>query len=97
VADKLAKLGSSWDTVPPGVFMQELHKSSISKALSKTSKTTESIDIITKPMDDKPESSKVMTFHVDWCTPFMTYFKTGAFQRIRMNENDYGNEHDTIP
>jgi hypothetical protein len=77
--DELAKLGSSRDTVLPRVFIQELHKPSISKALSKAIKTTESIDVATKPTDDKPESSEVMTVHADWCTPFMTYDKTGGF------------------
>jgi hypothetical protein len=42
VADELAKLGSNWVVVPVGVFMQELHEPSITKALAKASKAAES-------------------------------------------------------
>jgi ribonuclease HI len=37
IIDELAKLGSSRATIPPRIFMQELHKPSISKALAKGS------------------------------------------------------------
>jgi hypothetical protein len=40
IADELAKLGSSRVTVPRGVFLQELHEPSISKALARVGKVT---------------------------------------------------------
>jgi hypothetical protein len=42
VVDELAKLGSSRAMVLTGVFLQELHGSSISKALAKATKAAES-------------------------------------------------------
>jgi hypothetical protein len=42
VADELAKLGSSRAMVPTGIFLQELHEPSISKALAKATKAAES-------------------------------------------------------
>jgi hypothetical protein len=42
VVDELAKLGSSRAMVLTGVFLQELHESSISKALAKATKAAES-------------------------------------------------------
>jgi hypothetical protein len=42
VTDELAKLGSSRAMVPTGVFLQELHEPSISKALAKATKVAES-------------------------------------------------------
>jgi ribonuclease HI len=53
VPDELAKLGSSRGMVPLGVFMQELHEPSISKALSKASKVVESVDNTTTLANDK--------------------------------------------
>jgi hypothetical protein len=41
VTDDLAKLGSSQATVPPRVFMQELHEPRISKAFPKVNKVVE--------------------------------------------------------
>jgi hypothetical protein len=41
VTDELAKNGSSRTMISPGVFMQELHESSIAKALTKTNKAVE--------------------------------------------------------
>jgi hypothetical protein len=41
IADELAKLDSSRDMVPTGVFLQELHEPSISKALGKATKAAE--------------------------------------------------------
>jgi hypothetical protein len=76
VADELAKLGSSQAMVAPGVFMQELHELSISRVLSKVVKAVKSIEEATQPTDDKPESSNVMTVHLDWCILFMIYLKT---------------------
>jgi ribonuclease HI len=42
IADELAKLGSSQAMVPTGVFLQEVHESTISKALTKANKALES-------------------------------------------------------
>jgi ribonuclease HI len=42
VTVELVKLGSSRVVVPPGVFMQVLHEPSITKALAKANKATES-------------------------------------------------------
>jgi pantothenate synthetase len=42
VTNELAKLGSSRAMVPTGVFLQEVHESSISKALAKATKVVES-------------------------------------------------------
>jgi ribonuclease HI len=42
IVDELAKLGSSRAMVPIGVFLQELHEPSISKALAKATKVSES-------------------------------------------------------
>jgi hypothetical protein len=43
VADELAKFGPSWAIGAPGVFVQEVHEPSISRALSMASKATESV------------------------------------------------------
>jgi hypothetical protein len=51
-------------------------ESSISRALSKARKAAESIEGTTPPNDKEPESSDVMTLHLDWHTPFMIYLKT---------------------
>jgi hypothetical protein len=42
VVDELAKLNLSRAMVPTGVFLQELHEPSISKALAKATKVVES-------------------------------------------------------
>jgi ribonuclease HI len=42
VTDELAKLSSNQAMVPTGVFLQELHEPSISKALAKATKAVES-------------------------------------------------------
>jgi hypothetical protein len=78
VADELAKLGSSQATVSPGVFMQELHESSINMVLSKASNAAKLIESTALPSDDNPESSDFMTIHLDWRTPFMNYLKIGG-------------------
>jgi hypothetical protein len=41
-ADELAKLGSSRAMLTTGIFLQELHEPSISKALAKATKAVES-------------------------------------------------------
>jgi hypothetical protein len=51
-------------------------ESSISRALSKARKAAESIEGTTPPNDKEPESSDIMTLHLDWHTPFMIYLKT---------------------
>jgi ribonuclease HI len=60
VVHKLAKLGSSRTIVPPGVFMQELHERSISKALSMIDKAVKSVDDAATPANDKSNSSNIM-------------------------------------
>jgi hypothetical protein len=94
VANELAKLGSSRVVVPLGVFMQELHKPSISMALSEASKAAMSIELTPPTSDNKPESSDVMIIHSDWRTPFMIYVKTGGLpkdkeERERPTEEGY--------
>jgi hypothetical protein len=42
ITDELAKLGSSRAIVPTGVFLQELHEPTISKALAKANKAAKS-------------------------------------------------------
>jgi ribonuclease HI len=42
ITDELAKLGSSQAMVPTGVFLQKVHESTISKALTKANKAPES-------------------------------------------------------
>jgi hypothetical protein len=42
LVDEITKLGSSRDMVPTGVFLQELHEPSISKALAKATKVAQS-------------------------------------------------------
>jgi hypothetical protein len=48
--------------------MQELHETSIRKALSKASKSAKPSTEATPPADDKPESSYVMIVHLEWHT-----------------------------
>jgi hypothetical protein len=88
VADELAKLNSSQAMVPPGIFMQELHEPSITKALAKVYKVTESSQETTPPVESILESLDVMEIHSDWCTPFIIYLMIGAYQRTKTNMND---------
>jgi ribonuclease HI len=78
VVDELAKLGSSRAMVPPEVFMQELHEPSITKALAKASKVVKSSQETTAPVESISVSPEVMEIHLDWCTSFMIYLKTGG-------------------
>jgi hypothetical protein len=78
VTDELAKLGSNRAMVPTGVFLQELHEPSISKALAKASKVAESSQETTPLIESISESPEVMKIHSDWCTPFMVYLRTGG-------------------
>jgi hypothetical protein len=64
-ADKLARPSSSRVPMPPGVFLQELHKLSINRAPSKANKAIESISGTAPPNYDKAESSDLMTIHLD--------------------------------
>jgi hypothetical protein len=57
--------------VPIGVFLQELHESSISRALAKASKVAESSQVTPPPNESISESPEVMEIHSDWCTSFM--------------------------
>jgi hypothetical protein len=64
--------------VPTGVFLQELHEPSISKALAKASKVAESSQETPPPSKSISESPEVMEIHSDWRTPFMVYLRTGG-------------------
>jgi hypothetical protein len=64
--------------VPTGVFLQELHEPSISKALAKASKVDESSQETQPPSESITESPEVMEIHSDWHTPFMIYFRIGG-------------------
>jgi hypothetical protein len=78
VADESAKLGSSRAMVTPGLFMQELHKPSITKALAKANKVAESSQDILPPTESISESPEVMKIHLDWHTLFMMYLMIGG-------------------
>jgi hypothetical protein len=65
IEDELAKLGSSQATVPTGVFLQELHEPTISKALAKANKAAESSQETPPPQDSITESPEVMKIHSD--------------------------------
>jgi hypothetical protein len=57
--------GSSWAMVPTGVFFQELHGPTISKALSKTNKAAESSQETSPPPVCITESPEVMEIYSD--------------------------------
>jgi hypothetical protein len=57
--------------VPPAVFMQELHESTIPKALAKANKAAESSQETTSHVESISESPEVMEVNSDWHTPFM--------------------------
>jgi hypothetical protein len=78
VTDELAKLSSSRAMVPTGVFLQELHEPSVSKALVKATKLAESSQETPPLSESIIESPKVMKIHSDWQTPFMIYLRTGG-------------------
>jgi hypothetical protein len=65
IADELGKLGSSWAVVPTGVFLQELHEPSISKALANANKVAKSSQEAPPPKDSITESPEVMEIHSD--------------------------------
>jgi hypothetical protein len=78
VMDELAKLDSSRAMVLTGVFLQELHEPSISKALAKATKVSESSQETPPPSESITESPEVMEIHFNWHILFMIYFRTGG-------------------
>jgi hypothetical protein len=64
--------------VPTWVFLQELHKLRISKALAKASKVAESSQETPPPNENITKSPKVMEIHSDWSTTFMIYLRIGG-------------------
>jgi hypothetical protein len=85
VVDEVAKLSSSRAMVPTGVFLQELHEPSISKALAKATKVAESSLETTPPREGITKSPEVMEIHSDWCTPFMIYFSIGGLPEDKVD------------
>jgi hypothetical protein len=73
IMDELAKLGSSWAMVRMGVFLQEHHEPTITKALAKASKASESSKEASPPRDSITESPEIMEIHSDWHTTFIIY------------------------
>jgi hypothetical protein len=88
ITDELAKLGSGRAMVPIGVFLQELHEPSISKALHKATKTTETSQKTPPPSENIIESPEVMEIQLDLHTLFMIYVRTWACQRTKLSVND---------
>jgi hypothetical protein len=74
--------------VPTGVFLQELHEPSISKALAKATKVAESSQETPPPSESVNQSPKVMEIHSNWRTSYMIYFRIGACQRTWLSMND---------
>jgi hypothetical protein len=70
--------------VPTGVFLQELHEPSILKALAKATKAVESSQETLSLSENITESPKVMEIHLDWCTPFMIYLRTGGLPKDKV-------------
>jgi hypothetical protein len=73
--DELAKLSSNRAMVPTVVFLQELHEPTISKALAKANKASESSQEAPPPKGSIIESPEVIEIHLDWCTPFRVYLR----------------------
>jgi hypothetical protein len=65
IVDELPKLGSSQAMVLTGVFLQELHEPSISKALAKATKAVGSSQETPPSSDNITESPEVMNIHSD--------------------------------
>jgi hypothetical protein len=78
MADELAKLGSSQAMVSIGVLLQELHETTVPKALAKANKAAESSQETPPPPDDIIESPEVLEIQSDWRTLLMIYFRTGS-------------------
>jgi hypothetical protein len=64
--------------VPVGVFLQELHEPSNSKALAKTSKAAESSQETRPPIESIFESPEVMESDSEWHTSFMIRLRIGG-------------------
>jgi hypothetical protein len=64
--------------VPTGVFLQELHEPSISKALAKASMAVESSQETPPSVESISESPEVMKIHSDWHNLFMIYLSIGG-------------------
>jgi hypothetical protein len=64
--------------VATGVFLQELHEPIILKVLAKASKAAESSQQTPPPTNSISKSPEVIEIHLDWCTLFMIYLKTGG-------------------
>jgi hypothetical protein len=82
--------------VPKGVFLQELHEPTISKALAKANKVAESSHETPPPPDGITESPEVLEIYFDWHTPFMIYLRTGGLpedkvegKRLRQQARQY--------
>jgi hypothetical protein len=84
IVDELAKLGSNQATVPTRVFLQELHKPTISKALAKANKAVGSSQEALPPNDSITESPKVMEIYSDQHTPFKVYLRIGGLQEDKI-------------
>jgi hypothetical protein len=84
IADELAKLGSSQAMVPTGVFLQDLHEPTISRALAKANRATESSQETPPPPDSITESAEVIKIHSDWCTLFMIYLRTRGLPKDKV-------------
>jgi hypothetical protein len=82
--------------VPTGVFLQELHELTISKALAKANKAVKSSQETPPPPDSITESLEITEIHSDWRTSFMAYLKTGGLpedkvkcERLRQRAEQY--------
>jgi hypothetical protein len=64
--------------VPTGVFLQELHEPSISKALVKANKVVKSSQETPPQNENITESIEVIEIHSDWCTLFVIYLRIGG-------------------
>jgi hypothetical protein len=62
--------------VPTGVFFQEIHEPTISKAFAKANKVTESSQQTPPPPITK--SPIVMEIYSDWRNSIMLYLRTGG-------------------
>jgi hypothetical protein len=85
--DELAKLSSSRAMVPTGVFLQEIHEPSISKAFAKATKVAESSQETPPPSESITESPEAMEIHTNWRTLFMIYFGTGGLPEDKVDRD----------
>jgi hypothetical protein len=96
VAGELAKLDSSRAMVSIGVFLQNLHEPTISKALAKANKAAESSQETPPPPDNMTKLPEVIKIHSEWRTPFMIYLRTRSLpedkvecKRLRRRAGQY--------